>query len=102
MSQFEKKKINKVKRHPERGLYDKEAIYDIVDQTLFCHVSFVQEDRPFIIPVLHARQGDQILLHGAASSRLMRHIEAGYEISMAMTILDGLLRMLGRLENHTE
>jgi nitroimidazol reductase NimA-like FMN-containing flavoprotein (pyridoxamine 5'-phosphate oxidase superfamily) len=91
MSEFETKKINKVKRHPERGVYDKDTIYGIVDETLFCHVSFIQEDRPFIIPVLHARQGHHILLHGATSSRLMRHIETGHEVTMAMTILDGLV-----------
>ena len=91
MSQFELTGKNRVRRVPERGAYDKETIYEIIDGALICHVGFVIEGEPFVIPTLIARQNDQILLHGATSSRLMRHIQSGSALSIAVTHVDGLV-----------
>lgn len=91
MSEYKKTEVNRVRREPERGQYDKETIYGIVDDALICHVGFVQEGRPFVIPTLHARQGDEILLHGATTSRLIRHVEAGHEVCLTMTHVDGIV-----------
>jgi uncharacterized protein len=82
---------NKVKRHPERGSYDSATIYPIIDEALICHVGFVQDGQPFVIPTLHARQADTILLHGAKGSRLLRHIEAGGDVCITITLLDGIV-----------
>lgn len=83
--------LNRVRRVPDRGQYDKETIYGIVDEALICHVGFVQEGRPFVIPTLHARRDDEILLHGATSSRLIRHVQAGNEVCLTMTHVDGIV-----------
>lgn len=91
MSDFAMSKINRVRRVPERGRYDRETIYGIVDDALICHVAFVQDGRPFAIPTLHARRGDEILLHGATSSRLIRHVQDGHELCLAITLVDGLV-----------
>jgi nitroimidazol reductase NimA-like FMN-containing flavoprotein (pyridoxamine 5'-phosphate oxidase superfamily) len=91
MATFKRKKHNQVKRHPERGAYDRETIYQIIDEALSCHVAFIQDDEPFVIPTLHARYEDSILLHGASSSRLMRHLESGQPSSLAFTLVDGLV-----------
>jgi nitroimidazol reductase NimA-like FMN-containing flavoprotein (pyridoxamine 5'-phosphate oxidase superfamily) len=91
MAEFEKTSINRVKRVPVRGKYDKNTVYQIVDQALICHVGFVQDERPYVIPMLHARRGDAILLHGATTSRLMRHIGAGRQLCITMTLVDGLV-----------
>lgn len=91
METFPKTDLNTVKRVPKRGQYDKETIYDIVDDALICHVSFVFDGRPMIIPTIHARQGDTILLHGATSSRMLRHIATGADLCIAVTHLDGLV-----------
>lgn len=91
MAEFERAQKNRIKRHPERGAYDKQSVYTIIDEALVCHVAFVQDDEPFVIPTLHARQDDSILLHGASSSRLMRHIETGRRISLAFSLIDGLV-----------
>jgi hypothetical protein len=92
MSQpFEKTPRNKLKRLPERGSYDPAAIYPIVDAALICHVGFVVDGQPFVIPTLHARQGDTILLHGAKGSRLLRHAEAGGEVCITITLVDGIV-----------
>jgi nitroimidazol reductase NimA-like FMN-containing flavoprotein (pyridoxamine 5'-phosphate oxidase superfamily) len=88
---FPKTSRNTLKRHPERGRYDAESIYPIVDAALICHVGFVLENQPYVIPTLHARDGDSILLHGARGSRLLRHVEAGGEVCIAITLLDGIV-----------
>jgi len=77
---FAKTARNKVKRHPERGQYDPDVIYPIIDEALICHVGFVLDGQPYVIPTLHARQEDTILLHGAKGSRLLRHVEAGGDV----------------------
>lgn len=91
MSQFEQTSLNKVKRHPERAVYEKDVIYQIVDEAIICHVGFIQDNKPFVIPTLHARRGNEILLHGATTSRLIKHIVAGNEVCVTMTLLDGLV-----------
>jgi nitroimidazol reductase NimA-like FMN-containing flavoprotein (pyridoxamine 5'-phosphate oxidase superfamily) len=88
---FTKTPRNQVRRHPERGHYDAATIYPIVDEALICHVGFVDGGQPFVIPTLHARQGDSILLHGAKGSRLLRHLEAGGEVCITVTLLDGIV-----------
>lgn len=91
MSSFERSDRNRIKRVPMRAEYDRDTIYRIVDDALICHVGFVQDGRPFVIPILHARDGDRLLLHGAKASRLLKHIGAGHEICVTMTFLDGLV-----------
>jgi len=91
MSEFAKTTRNKVKRLPKRGHYDKETIYHLIDQAIMCYVAFVQDGQPFIIPTLHARQGDNILLHGSRASRMMRHLEAGNSVCINITMVDGLV-----------
>jgi nitroimidazol reductase NimA-like FMN-containing flavoprotein (pyridoxamine 5'-phosphate oxidase superfamily) len=82
---------NRIKRLPERGHYDLETIYQIIDEALICQVAFIIDDQPYNIPTLHARRGNELLLHGATSSRLIRHIEQGHPLSIAMTLVDGLV-----------
>jgi hypothetical protein len=91
MTDFTQTDRNRVRRLPDRGRYDRETIYAILDEALVCHVGFVQDGQPFVIPTLHARVGDALLLHGATTSRLLRHIAAGGEVSVAATLVDGLV-----------
>jgi nitroimidazol reductase NimA-like FMN-containing flavoprotein (pyridoxamine 5'-phosphate oxidase superfamily) len=82
---------SKINRLRERGSYNKETIYKIIDEAYYCHVSFVVNDQPFIIPTIHARIDDEIILHGAIASRLLKHVQAGNELCIAVTHLDGLV-----------
>jgi nitroimidazol reductase NimA-like FMN-containing flavoprotein (pyridoxamine 5'-phosphate oxidase superfamily) len=91
MLDFEQTRQNTVVRAPDRGAYDRATIYRIIDEALICHVGLVQEEQPFVIPTLHARWDDHILLHGATKSRLIRHVQAGNAICLTMTIVDGLV-----------
>lgn len=88
---FAKTARNQVRRHPERGRYDPAEIYPIVDAALICHVGFVIDGQPYVIPTLHARDGDSILLHGARASRMLQHATAGGELCITVTHIDGLV-----------
>ncbi len=91
MTTFEKTTRNQVKRLPKRGHYDSETIYRIVDAALICHVGYADGNQPFVIPTIHARQGDDLLLHGATTSRLLKHVAAGHPICITVTHLDGVV-----------
>jgi hypothetical protein len=91
MANFELTDLNRVRRLPKRGAYDRDTIYSILDQALICHVGYVVEGQPFIIPTLFARNGDQILLHGATTSRTIRHIQDGGSVCLSVTLVDGLV-----------
>ncbi len=80
-----------VRRHPERGAYDRETIDAILDEALFCHVGFVHEGQPFVIPTIHARAGDLLYLHGSPASRMLREIGDGIDVCVTVTLLDGLV-----------
>ncbi|HEU5064466.1 MAG TPA: pyridoxamine 5'-phosphate oxidase family protein [Gaiellaceae bacterium] len=80
-----------VARHPERGVYDREAIYRILDEALICHVGFVHEGHPFVIPTIHARSGDTLYVHGSPASRMLKELGAGVDVCVTVTLLDGLV-----------
>ena len=81
----------RVHRLPKRGHYDRETIYQILDEALICHVGFAEGNQPFVIPINFARVDDTIVLHGAKASRLLKHIEAGNPVCIEATIVDGLV-----------
>ena len=91
MTEFTQTAKNRVRRVPNRGTYDKATIYPIVDAALICHVGLVQDGEPVVIPTLHARRGDEILLHGATTSRLIQVAAAGHPLCLTMTLVDGLV-----------
>ncbi len=91
MPKFAKTPRNTVRRLKERGAYERALVYSIVDEALICHVGFVQDGQPLVIPTIHARQGDVVYLHGAKASRLLKHAQAGHPLCLAVTILDGLV-----------
>lgn len=78
-------------RRDDRAVYDRRAIYDILDEAYFAHVGFVSEGSPVVIPMLHARIDDALYLHGGPASRIMRTLKHGTEICVTVTLLDGLV-----------
>ena len=91
MSNFSVTDLNKVKRLAKRGNYDKDVIYPIIDEALICHVGFVQEGRPFVIPTIHARIDDEIFLHGSVANRMLQHAQEPSPLCLTMTMIDGLV-----------
>lgn len=82
---------NRLMRYPKRGHYDTATIYPILDEALVCHVGFAIDGQPYVIPTIHARMGDQLLLHGLKGGRMLDHINAGNPVCVTVTLLDGLV-----------
>jgi uncharacterized protein len=80
-----------VKRHPERGHYDRETIDAILDDGFLCHLGFVVDEQPYVIPTLHARVGDVVYLHGSPASRMLKTLGSGAPVCVTVTHLDGIV-----------
>jgi nitroimidazol reductase NimA-like FMN-containing flavoprotein (pyridoxamine 5'-phosphate oxidase superfamily) len=91
MNDFPKTDLNRIKRKPMRGRYDRETIHQILDEALICHIGFVEKGQPFVIPINFARIGDTLAFHGAGPSRLLKHIQAGLPVCVEVTVVDGLV-----------
>ncbi len=83
---------NKVKRVPQRGHYDHETVHAILDGAFLCHIGMTgSEGQPFVIPTAFGREGNKIYIHGATTSRMMKHGEDGLRICITVTHLDGIV-----------
>ena len=80
----------RVVREPQRGVYDRETIYRILDEGLVCHVGFSTDGQPFVIPTLYARIGDALYFHGSAASRMLRGASEGANVCVTVTLTDGI------------
>ena len=80
-----------VRRLSKRGAYDRETIHAILDEALVCHVGFVDNDQPFVIPTIHARRGDVLYLHGSRQSRMLQCLSRGVPACVTATLLDALV-----------
>lgn len=80
-----------VKRRAERGRYDHETVHAILDEAYICHVGFVHDGAPVVLPTMHARIGDRLFIHGSAASRMLRTLAGGVEACVTVTLLDGLV-----------
>ena len=81
----------RVVREPQRGNYDRETIYKILDEAFVCHVGFSTNGQPFVIPTMFARAGDAIYFHGSAASRMLRGVAGGLPVCITVTLVDGLV-----------
>ena len=88
---FDKTKRNTIQRVPNRAAYDRETVQRVFDQAWFCHVGFVGEFGPTNIPMFHARMEDQIIFHGATTSRLMTELASGAPVCLSVAMVDGLV-----------
>lgn len=80
-----------LKRLPQRGSFDRETIYQILDEGLVCHVGFTVDARPFVIPTGYARVSNRLLIHGSAASRMLRRLSGDADLCVTVTLLDGLV-----------
>jgi uncharacterized protein len=79
----------KVRRLRKRGVYDKARIHAILDEGIICHVGFVKDGQPYVIPTLYARAGETLYVHGSAVSRMLKSLAGGVDICVTVTLLDG-------------
>jgi nitroimidazol reductase NimA-like FMN-containing flavoprotein (pyridoxamine 5'-phosphate oxidase superfamily) len=81
----------RVRRLPERGRYDREALEAVLDAGMVAHLGFVADGQPFVIPTLHARVDDEVYVHGSAASRTLRPLAGGFPACLTVTLLDGIV-----------
>ena len=81
----------RVRRLPRRASYDRDVIHALLDEALVCHVGFVDQQQPFVLPTTYARVGDTVYLHGSAASRMLRRLAEGIPVCVTVTLLDGLV-----------
>src|SRR5215813_9266937 len=81
----------RVVREAERGVYDRETVYRILDEGFICHVGFAIDHQPFVIPTSYGRRDANLYIHGSAASRLLRGMKDGVPICVTVTLPDGLV-----------
>lgn len=91
MSNFTPTEKTRVRRKPERGSYDRDLIYSILDEAFVCHVGFIADGLPFVVPTNYVRVGDKLFLHGSIASRLMKTLASGAPFCLSVTLLDGIV-----------
>jgi len=80
-----------VRRLPKRATYDKEQVHAILDEGYICHVGFVVDGQPFVIPTGYVRFGDQLYIHGSSASRMLRSAGQGLDVCVTVTLVDGFV-----------
>jgi len=81
----------RVVREPQRAVYDRAAVNQILDEALLCHVDFVADGQPYVIPMSYGRDGDVLYIHGSTASRMLRNLEQGVPVCITVTLVDGLV-----------
>jgi nitroimidazol reductase NimA-like FMN-containing flavoprotein (pyridoxamine 5'-phosphate oxidase superfamily) len=83
----------RVVREPQRAVYDRDTVNQILDEAFLCHVGFVSssDGQPFVIPTSYGRDGDVLYIHGSAASRMLRNLDQGVPVCITVTLLDGLV-----------
>jgi len=90
-TEFPRTERTTVRRKPDRGSYDRDLIYSILDEAFVCHLGLVHDGQPFVMPTNYVRDGDRLLLHGSTASRLMRTLASGAPLCLTVTLLDGIV-----------
>jgi len=91
MSEFKKAALNKVVRGPNRALYNKEEVYKIVDAHFLCHLAYVYEGTPIVIPTGYGRKADTLYVHGSSKNRMLNYLLENEQVSATITHMDGIV-----------
>ncbi|MGD1155773.1 MAG: pyridoxamine 5'-phosphate oxidase family protein [Terriglobia bacterium] len=91
MNEFTPTERTQVRRLPRRAAYDRDTVYRILDEGLVCHIGFIADGRPVVIPTGYGRRDDTLYIHGSTASRMLRALGAGVEVCVTVTLLDGLV-----------
>ncbi len=81
----------RVVREPQRAVYDRDTVNQILDEAFLCHVGFVVDGQPYVIPTSYGRDGDVLYIHGSAASRMLRNLDQGVSVCVTVTLVDGLV-----------
>jgi nitroimidazol reductase NimA-like FMN-containing flavoprotein (pyridoxamine 5'-phosphate oxidase superfamily) len=86
---YQRTERTRVRRLPERAAYDRATVHAILDEGFICHVGFVVDGQPFVVPTGYARVGETVYLHGSTGSRL--GLRPGMDVCVTVTLVDGLV-----------
>jgi nitroimidazol reductase NimA-like FMN-containing flavoprotein (pyridoxamine 5'-phosphate oxidase superfamily) len=86
---YQRTERTRVRRLPERAAYDRATVHAILDEGFICHVGFVADGQPYVVPTGYARDGETLYLHGSTGSRL--GLRPGMDVCVTVTLLDGLV-----------
>ena len=86
---YQRTERTRVRRLPERAAYDRATVHAILDEGFLCHLGFVVDGQPYVIPTGYARVGDTVFLHGSTGSRL--GLRPGMDVCVTVTLVDGLV-----------
>jgi nitroimidazol reductase NimA-like FMN-containing flavoprotein (pyridoxamine 5'-phosphate oxidase superfamily) len=81
----------RVRRNAVRAVYDRDLVEAVLDEALVCHVGFVDDGQPVVLPTIHARVGDTLYLHGAVGNAMLRAASAGTRLCVTVTLVDGIV-----------
>jgi uncharacterized protein len=81
----------RVKRHPERAAYDQDLVLSILDEAFVCHIGFVVDGEPRVLPTAYGRTGDDLYIHGSAASHMLKSLAGGIDVCVTVTLVDGLV-----------
>lgn len=84
-------KRTKLKRLPKRGRFERETINAILDEAFICHVGFVVDGQPYVIPTGFGRVEDDLYVHGSSASRMLRELSKGIDVCVTVTLIDALV-----------
>jgi nitroimidazol reductase NimA-like FMN-containing flavoprotein (pyridoxamine 5'-phosphate oxidase superfamily) len=90
-TEYEQTERTRAYRKPGRAIYDRDLVHSILDEALTCHVGFVQDGQPYVIPTIHARIGETLFLHGAKGNRMLRALGDGAACCVTATLVDELV-----------
>ncbi len=91
MNNFQPTANTTLKRLPQRGSFERDTVNAILDAAFLCHVGFVVDGQPFVIPTSYARVNDELFIHGSAASRMLRNVSEGIPVCVTVTLVDGLV-----------
>jgi nitroimidazol reductase NimA-like FMN-containing flavoprotein (pyridoxamine 5'-phosphate oxidase superfamily) len=92
LTDYDKTKTTTPMRYPDRVTYERDAVHAVLDEALVCHVGYIVDGRPVMIPTLHVRSGDNLYIHGSTGSRLMMTAAKGpVPLCVTVTLTDGLV-----------
>lgn len=91
MSDYPTTERTRVGRIPKRAVYDRAQVHAILDEGFLCHVGFVADGHPYVIPTGYVRADEKIYIHGSAASRMLRTLDQGIDVCVTVTIVDGFV-----------
>jgi nitroimidazol reductase NimA-like FMN-containing flavoprotein (pyridoxamine 5'-phosphate oxidase superfamily) len=89
--QYTRTERTRVRRKPNRASYDRDVVHSILDEALSCHLGFAVDGQPYVIPTIHARDGELLYLHGSKASRALSTLEGGARCCVTVTLVDGIV-----------